>query len=297
MKKIAVLLAFCLLFCQTVLATDREHTPQGEGVRIAIIDTGISTLAIDKERVVEGKNYIDPTEDTEDKIGHGTAIAGLLVGRESRGLVGACPKATLVSLVYCTLTDEGNIIKGDSTMLAQCIREAVDIFDCRVINLSAGVLEDTRTLEEAIAYAEEQGVVVVSAVGNDNRNYPERIYYPAAYDTVLGVGALNEKGQVASFSQRNISVSLCAPGDNLWVTRASGKITHVSGASYACAYVTAVAANLLAVHQDLTPKELRQILCSTAVDVGAKGYDTDSGYGVLNAGCRTAISHWGTTIF
>lgn len=283
MKKIAVLLVVSLLFSQTAFATDTERKAQGEGVRITIIDTGISTLAIDKERVAEGKNYIQPTEGTEDKIGHGTAIASLLLGRESRGLVGASPKATLVPLVYCTLTEEGHIIKGDSTMLAQCIREAVDMFGCRVINLSAGVLEDTQELRKAISYAEERGAVIVSAVGNDNRKYPARIYYPAAYDTVLGVGALNEKGQVASYSQRNSSVALCAPGDNLWVARASGKMTHVSGASYACAYVSAAAANLLSVYPSLTPKELRQILCSTALDIGAKGYDTNSGFGVLNA--------------
>lgn len=252
-----------------------------KNIKIAVIDTGISTKALGSVQIAQGKNYILPNQDTEDKINHGTAIASLILGKPDRDLVGAYPEATLVPLVYYSL-DEKNMVKGDASMLAQCIYDAVDVFSCRVINLSAGLLVDSKELKDACDYAEKKGTVIVSSVGNDHQSAPQNIYYPATYETVIGVGALNASGEVAGFSQQNASVNIVANGEDLWVARASGKMTHVSGTSYACAFVSASVARLLAENSDLDPADVRKILYKTATDLGEVGYDLESGHGALN---------------
>ena len=132
-------------------------------------------------RVGKGKNYALSDRDTADVLGHGTALAGLILD--------TAPDAVLVPLVYCTKTAAGKYVQCSVGTVAQIIRDAVDVYDCQVINISAGVAQDITALREAIAYAEEQGVVVVAAVGNTNRTTPDLCYYPASYDTVIGVGA------------------------------------------------------------------------------------------------------------
>ncbi len=276
MRKLSLLLAVLLLLSQTAFAVETENS-----VRIAIIDTGISTQALDSGQIAQGKNYILPKEDTEDKINHGTAIASLIIGKPDRELLGVYSEARLVPLVYYSLEGK-SVVKGDAAMLAQIIYDAVDVFSCRVINLSAGVLIDSNELKDACEYAEKKGVVIVSAVGNDNQSAPQNIYYPAAYDTVIGVGSINENREISRFSQRNSSVSLVTGGEDLWVARASGRMTHVSGTSYASAFVSSAAARIMSENQELTPAEVRRILYESATDMGEAGYDQESGYGVLN---------------
>jgi subtilisin family serine protease len=275
MHKLSLLLAVFLFLTLPALVVETE-----DSVRIAIIDTGISTKALGNEQIAQGKNYILPHQDTEDKINHGTAIASLIIGKSDRGLEGAYPEATLVPLVYISLDDK-SLVKGDAAMIAQAIYDAVDLFSCRVINLSAGILIDSQELKDACDYAEEKGVVIVSAVGNDHQSAPQNIYYPAAYDTVIGVGSIDAKGEVSNFSQRNTSVALVANGEDLWVARASGRMTYVSGTSYASAFVSAAAAMILAENPNLTPAEVRGILYESADDLGDAGFDTESGYGAL----------------
>lgn len=278
-----------VLSSQTVMASsgwpfgevgcDTTHA-NGAGVRIAVIDTGISTVSISKSRLAKGKNYIDPSAGTEDKVGHGTAVAGILVGAEKQGLKGIAPDAVLVPLVCTTLGTDGKAVSGSCAVWAQAVRDAVDKFGCKVINLSIGTAKDDDALRLAVAYAENRGAVVVSAVGNDNADKPERVYYPAGYTTVLGVAALNETGKVAAFSQRN-AVALCAPGVNLKVATIRGKTIYVFGTSYAAAFVSGAAALLLSLQQNLKPADVRRILCTSAKDLGIAGYDKDSGWGVL----------------
>jgi subtilisin family serine protease len=286
---ISLFVAFMLL-CQTAMASDSWPLGEiggnttdagGAGVRIAVIDTGISTVSISPKRLVQGKNYMDTGADTEDKVGHGTAVASIIVGAEKQGLRGIAPDAVLVPLVCSTLGADGKIVSGSYDLWAQAIRDAVDEFGCKVINLSMGTATDDDALRSAVAYAESRGAVVVSAVGNYNADKPEGLYYPAAYATVIGVGAVTENGEVAAFSQRNTSVALCAPGKNLKVATIRGKTISTFGTSYAAAFVSGTAALLLSLQQDLKPEVIRRILYASAKDLGTAGYDKDSGWGVL----------------
>ena len=280
MKKMFLLfMVLIIMLSQTIFATNdwaREmigavEVWNGADIKIAVIDTGIS--AISSDRIAKGKNYVIQGGTTADTIGHGTAIAKLILE--------VAPLSTIIPLVYCAKSNDNKIIKTDHEELAKIIKDAVDVFGCRVINISSGTTENSESIYKAICYAEEKGAVVVSSVGNRNNENAQDIYYPAEYDTVIGVGAVCKDGSVASFSQRNDSISLCAPGDELAVLKPNGKYTPAFGTSYATAYVSAAAALVLSENPLLTPYEIRKILYDTALDIEDKGYDTLSGYGLV----------------
>lgn len=277
-KSIYILLAL-LIFSQPVLANDLSNENY---VKVAIIDTGISTKAINAERIIEGYNYINENNDTEDKIGHGTAIAGIIAGSSYAGLTETYSSIKLVPLVFQTMYEDGKIQKGNSEMIARAIRDAIDIYGCRVINLSVGTTYESELLRKAVEYAEEKNAVIISSVGNKNVKDSDSLYFPAAYPTVIGVGSVNKNGRVSYFSQRNRSLMLVAPGERIWTVSKNGKALLTNGTSFAAAFVTAAAAELLSLCPELTAKDVRSILCESATDILMPGYDTDSGWGILN---------------
>lgn len=288
LRKIICILLAILVFCLPAFAVGNESASVFDetgavesGVRIALIDTGVSSLAVDDEKIVEGRNYILPEDSTEDRVGHGTAIASLLVGSADGGIEGACSEAVLVPLVYYTLTENGEMVKGDLTLLAQIVRDAVDVYDCRIINISSGASADEPSLRDAVAYAEKCGAVVVSAVGNDYASATGMVYYPAGYETVIGVGALGEDGGPADFSQRGAAVLLCAPGVRLRAANMDGSMRTATGTSGATALVSGAAARLLAAHPELTPEQVRSFLTASAKNLCVDGWDADSGWGAL----------------
>lgn len=252
-------------------------------VRVAFIDSGVSTKHLDASRVAAGENLIFPARDTDDRVGHGTATAGILLGSAELGIPALAAEAVVVPLVCYDTYPSGVAERGDAKLLADAIRRAVDNYDCRIVNISMGIAADDPDLAAAVAYAEEKGVLLVSAVGNDYENAPDTAYYPAAYDSVVGVGAYDGAG-VAAFSGR-IGVSVVAPGvDIAAVTnRNEAKAVRRSGTSYACAYVTGVLADMLAADSTLTAADARAALYAAARDVGEPGFDAASGYGLVTA--------------
>ena len=107
---------------------------ESELVRVAVIDTGIPETAIPKTNLSPGRNYILPNQTTADTVGHGTAIASIIVGSEKAGIQGICPEAILVPLVYYGEDEDGGIIKSDCAMLVKIIRDAVEVYDGKIIN-------------------------------------------------------------------------------------------------------------------------------------------------------------------
>lgn len=276
-----VLLGENILFGENNILPDSET----ENPRVAVIDTGISTRAIAGkagllgENILPGENYILPDSGTEDLQGHGTAVAGIIVGSSSAKVEGLCPEAELVPLVWSTLDEEGNPIQGDTETAALAIRDAIDVYECRIINLSMGTYTDSPALREAAAYAEEKGVLLVAAAGNGGDGRP---CYPGAYESVLCVGSLDEEGEVSSFSPQGSWLDLTAPGEGLRVVSLRGRTIRVWGTSYSAAYVTGAAARLLAEDPSLTAADLRDLLTASARDLGEPGFDEASGWGALD---------------
>lgn len=263
-----------------ILLTIPVLATKAEMVRVAVIDTGISDTAIPKTNLSPGRNYILPNQTTADTVGHGTAIASIIAGSEPAEVQGICPEAILVPLVYYGRKEDGGIIKGDGAMLAKIIGDAVEVYGCRILNISSGVLNDTPALRDAVAWAEKQGALVISSVGNDGN---DTVYYPGAYSSVLCVGAANEENSTpADFSNRHDAVDLLAPGEKLPSATMKGNRLLVSGTSFSTAYISGVAAKLMTDYPHLTTAQVRQILYASATDYSPAGYDRASGWGILN---------------
>lgn len=271
----------CALFLLTGCSSDVSSSstpPDHDRVVIAMLDTGISTKAIDPGALLPGHNYVLDSADTEDRINHGTATASIIAGCASAGVTGLAPEALLLPLVITDKVD-GNVTAVSPQVLAQAIRDAADIYGADIINVSLGILKNDPSLRRAVEYVRSQGILVISAVGNDGADGP--VYYPAAYDTVLGVGSHDRDGAVSSFSQQNGTADLLAPGEDVWMASRNGAAYGAKGTSYAAAHVSAAAALLLADDPTLTPAQLCQALYARTEDIGDPGRDSHSGWGIL----------------
>lgn len=272
----------CVLSVLLLLAGCGSQTatpPEYDTVVIAMLDTGISTTAIDPGSLLPGYNYVTASTDTEDRINHGTATASIIAGCESAGIPGLAPEVLLVPLVVTDKVD-GEVTGVTPDVLGQAIRDAVDVYGADIINVSLGIKKDAGEVRQAVAHAESTGVLVISAVGNDGED--GALYYPAAYDTVLGIGSHDKDGEASSFSQQNGTADLLAPGEDIWMASRSGAVYGAKGTSYAAAHASAAAALLLAEDPTMPPQQLRKALRDTATDIGAPGWDTHSGWGILN---------------
>lgn len=233
-----------------VFATPCLATEYGYSVRVGIIDSGI-----DKEKVsiVGGYNFLEETEDVTDNKGHGTKIAEIILSQ--------VPKAELIAL-KCTEKDVNN----DNSAIINAIYKAVDEFNCDVLNISIG-MPGTDELKKAVDYATSKGCIIVSAVGNDGEiSYKKgKIYYPAGYENVVGVGATDNENKVCEYSQKNNSV---------FVTTKS-----TDGTSFAAAQISAAAAIAKQFDKRFTYASFMDILKKSSNDLGETGFDTSYGHG------------------
>lgn len=173
----------------------------------------------------------------DDTYGHGTAVASIILEN--------VPDAELVALVS-SVYDHGKLTQVDADTFAMIIMDAVDVYECDVINVSAGFAADVETVRQAVDYAKEKGVVIVAAAGNDYQDNPDAKYYPAAYESVIAVGSMNEnKTSISDFSQRGEWVDIYECGENITVKTLSGNERIVSGTSYSAAIVTARVCKIL----------------------------------------------------
>ena len=236
---------------------ERPQSPEkSAAVRVAILDSGLSW---EEDSLTDiGWNYLEENQSTQDDKGHGTQVAKLIRLY--------APNAVLVPL---KITDSMSDATGQ--IVVQAIYDAVDRFDCDVLCLAFSI-PPSEELSDAVAYAEQQRTVLVSAAGNLGQTYKkDKLLYPAAYETVIGVGALGQDGAVADYSQRNQSVFVTAPGESIDGTQ--------QGTSFAAARIAGICAGF----RWTTPEDCRSSLRIQAQDCGSAGYDTEYGWGVLAA--------------
>lgn len=255
----------------------------GKGIKAAVIDTGANVDHKDLEANVKGAyNAIDEQTGTTyvtDNVGHGSMCAGILGGSGNNGF-GASGVAPEVNLY---IVKSGDTYGAYTTDVAKGIRWAVDQ-GCRVISISSGSDQGDSYEEDAIAYAVNHDVVVVCSGGNDKN---QSVRYPAAYEGVIGVSALNydaSTGYTISNGCRGKHIDVAAPGSGLYgVSNTSDTALAPGGAtSAATPYVAGVAALVLSADPTLSAAECAQIIMDTATDAGAPGYDTAYGYGIIN---------------
>lgn len=200
----------------------------GEGVKVGIIDTGISRKHPDlKGQIAGGVDFV------KGKIGgHGTHVAGTIAALlNNRGIVGIAPKVKLYDIRAFAKDGTANmadIIKG----IGWCIQNGM-----HVINMSFGTDQSSEALYRMIEKGAKAGITMVASAGNSGGG----IEYPGAYKGVISVGALTKDGKLADFSSRG-KLGAKAPGVDIYSTWLEGKYKTLNGTSMAAAHVSGLAA-------------------------------------------------------
>lgn len=252
----------------------------GSGVKVAVVDTGVSYIHPDLwGKVDKGWDYVASDADPMDEQGHGTHVAGIAAGIAGNATGGAGIAPTARILAVRVLDAEG---AGYYSWIANGIIYAVD-HGAKVINLSLGGPTGSATLENAVNYATAKGALVLCASGNDGT---ASVGYPARYGNCLAVGSTNSSDVRSSFSNHGAGLDLVAPGSNILSSTRGGGYESWSGTSMATPFASGVAALLYS--QGLTRSQVVATIIGTARDLGAVGYDTVYGSGRIDASAAVA---------
>ena len=294
---------------------------------VAIIDTGVdpnhpelagkiwtNPREIDGNEIDDDNNgYIDdihgwdftgessimpPLQDNDptDEYGHGTHCAGIITANSNNsiGISGVTPNCRIMPIKFFPVML--------SSYASEAIIYAADN-GADVINMSFGYPWPVPILQDALDYARSKGVVLIAASGNDS---DEMQNYPAAYESVIAVGATSSSDQIAFFSTYGDQIDVSAPGYSILSLRADGTDMYApdepdvhiidslyyiaSGTSMACPHVVGIAAFMLALSPGLSMDNVREILENTADDITdpyglgeyLPGWDKYSGFGRVN---------------
>ena len=238
-----------------------------------------------------GWSFYKESGDVQDVMSHGTHVTGIIAAtiNNGKGIAGVAPSVTIMPVaVFAPPVGVGtyyDLIRG--------ILYAVDN-GARVINLSLGATTYSRGEAEAIAYAEEHGVVVVAAAGNRGSN---RLFYPAAHPQVIAVAATDASDTVATwFSNYGTYIDVAAPGVSVWSTIPGNGYGAMSGTSMATPHVAGLAALILSLNPSLTPAQVRDLITRYASDqvgppnLDPPGWDPRYGYGRIHIGNTVAAT-------
>ncbi|WP_374707000.1 type VII secretion-associated serine protease mycosin [Catellatospora sp. TT07R-123] len=263
-------------------AADAWKLSRGAGVTVAVIDSGVSAHHSDLDgQVLPGIDLVTKHGDgSDDKVGHGTTVAGLIAGRDDddRGVIGLAPAAKILPV---RVLDAKNRY-DDARVVAEGVRWAVD-HGARVINMSLGGGVASDALAEAIDYAFARDVVVVACVGNVSPDGPSDIWYPAREPGVLAVTAVSP-GVQHSLWQGSLTgeqAVLAAPGTDLVGARPGG-YWRVQGTSFAAPLVSATAALVRSRWPRMSAADVVERLTATAQDLGPPGRDDQYGFGLVD---------------
>jgi len=249
--------------------------------KVAVLDTGtdtdhpdlVSNVYKSDDKPNNGKDddkngYVDDTYGLnvikgkgsgEDDNGHGTHVSGIIAahGNNADGIAGVCWSAKVVPVKF--MNSKG---KGSTSDAITGIQYAVKK-GLKIINCSFGSSSKSSSLHDAVDYAQDKGVLLVVAAGNDGENIDKNPSYPASYtdSNILTVAATDSDDALASFSNfGSTGVDVGAPGDQIYSTYLGGGYKFLSGTSMAAPYVAGVAAMLRKQDSDATYSTLRKAI-------------------------------------
>ncbi|MBK3531109.1 S8 family serine peptidase [Streptomyces rubiginosohelvolus] len=254
-------------YLASMQAEDMWKVTTGEGVKVAVVDTGVnaSTPSL-RGQVLTGVDVTGaPGDETDDYRGHGTTMAELIAGTgDGGGLKGLAPGAEIIPVRMSDVDfmAKRNTVIGD---IAEAIRAAADS-DAQIISVSMADVLSQREEHEAVKYAQSKGKLVIAGVGNEGHKENWR-QYPAAYPEVVGVASADRAGKVSYYSQHAGTVDVASPGsdipswcDNSFKSYCDGD----GGTSAATAIASASAALVWSLHPDWTANQVLNVLLDTA---------------------------------
>jgi len=287
---------------------DAWDVTQGQGVVVAVVDTGIDTAHPDLQSNIwqnpgetgtdangndkrtngrddegdgyvddwQGWNFVNASNNPADDHGHGTHLAGIIAASmdNATGIAGIAPQAKIMALKALDSTGFGTYAQ-----VAEAIVYAVD-HGAKVINLGFGGNSPSDVLQAAINYADSHGVLVVAASGNTGDNQE---FYPAAYPSVISAASVDNALDLSPFSSYGLPSELVAPGAGIYSTLPDGTYGPMSGTSISSAQVSGVAALVASQPQFDTAGKIRGALIGSALDLGSPGWDTYFGNGLVQA--------------
>ncbi|MGQ3683599.1 MAG: S8 family serine peptidase [Candidatus Loosdrechtia sp.] len=278
-------------------------------VIVAVLDTGVAyeNYGIFKQApdlaqtsFVAGYDFVNNTTHPNDDEGHGTHVAGT-IAQSTHNSLGVAGVAFNASIMPVKVLNKDGL--GTYANIAEGIYFATDN-GAQVINMSFGSTSESKTLENALAYAYGKGITIVCAAGNQGRtgnDEDDPPVYPAAYNAYcIAVGATRYDEKRSYYSNRGSYIDITAPGGDLYVDQnkdgygdgvlqqtfgnnmASFAYYFYQGTSMACSHVAGVAALLIS-HGITGPDTIRLALETTAKDKGPSGWDREYGWGIVDA--------------
>ncbi len=217
----------------------------GQGIRIAILDSGISKTTSIGNLITESHSFVED-EDDSDYNGHGTNIATVINT--------VAPNAELINLKV--VNKEG---KGYFSDIIAAIDWSIDN-NIDIINMSFSSGFKSNIMEKVIDKAYANGITLVASAGNGEKILTQ---YPARYDSVISVGSSDERGVISTFSPSDSKVDILALGENLNIISTDNTLSNVYGTSYAAAIVSASSAILLHKNTKATNDDIKNIIMQT----------------------------------
>ncbi|KGE21040.1 S8 family serine peptidase [Paenibacillus wynnii] len=243
----------------------------GTGVKVAVIDSGL--YAHPELSVAGGISTVDYTTSYTDDNGHGTHVAGIIAAKSNNGgMVGIAPDVLLYAVKSMDANGDGNlqdVLEG----IDWAIQNHMDI-----INLSLGTTYSSNSLKDIVDQAYAAGIIMVGSAGNSGAG-TNTITYPAKYDSVIAVSAMDVNQARGDFSSTGPENEISAPGVGIISTASGGGYAKTSGTSQAAPHITGMLALLKQEHPLLSNVQLREEIRRYAIDLGAPGRDDEFGYG------------------
>lgn len=254
-------------YLSAMQAEDMWKVTTGEGIKVAVIDTGVnpSTPSL-QGQVLKGVDVTGaPGDETDDYHGHGTTMAELIAGTgKEGGLKGLAPGSKIIPVRM----SDGEFMKKNSTIFsdtAKAIRAAAET-DAHIISMSFGSSRYLDSNREAVKYAESKGKLFLASVGNEGHESNKRVY-PASYPEVVGVASADRKGKVSYYSQHSGSVDVASPGSDVpgWCDSSFKSYCDGDGGTSAAAAIASASAALVwSLHPDWTANQVLNVLFDTA---------------------------------
>lgn len=255
------------------LGITTDNSAWGEGVRIAVIDSGIEPHIVLTGNI-QHINLVEIGVGAEPDT-HGTSVASLIAGTHPN-LMGVAPSADLISV---RIVDESGT--SSSFLLAEGIIAATDA-GAQIINISLGSDGDSLLVQQAVEYATERGIAIFASSGNAGS---ETASFPAANENVFSVGAVDALGQHLNFSNSDDNLAFTAPGFQVQAAVNGDSVTSFTGTSGSVAFpVGAVAAIMSESETRISALDATELLLSFTNEAGTPGTDPFFGTGILDVG-------------